>query len=180
MVSLPYVLTLLACTLQGGPERVHNPGRLCGNFVYRRWNANVYILKQVQTSLLRCTNCVIHMTAARLQRQKNTDRCDRSANMRLRQRDMQLAQRSGYMQFSIYGRELDALMKLVTQFKYMVIPMDQSNDAWPAIIRNIRRARKVWFWLVKILQQEGADAHVSEMFNCSVVHAVLLGYDNYS
>ena len=71
-------------------------------------------------------------------------------------------------------------MKLVTQFKYMVIPMDQSNDAWPAIIRNIRRARKVWFWLVKILQQEGADAHVSEMFYWSVVQAVLLGYDNYS
>ena len=89
--------------------------------------------------------------------------------MRSKHRDVGLAQRSGETEVSLYGIDVDELLEGVTQFKFMGIPLDQSDDYWTAILQNIRRSQKVWVRLEKILQQKGADTHVSEMFYQVVV-----------
>ena len=71
--------------------------------------------------------------------------------MRLRQRDVELAQRYGDMEFSLFGREGYELVEGVTQFKYLGRPLDQYDNDWPEILRNTSRARKVWGQLGNIM-----------------------------
>ena len=52
--------------------------------------------------------------------------------------------------------------------------MDQSDDDCPEVLRNVRKARRVWNRLGKLLRREGAEPRVSAMFYRSVVHTVLL------
>ena len=87
---------------------------------------------------------------------------------------MGLAQRSGDMEFSIFGREGYELVEGVTQFKYLGRPLDQSDNGWPKILRNTRRLRKFWGQMGKILLWEGEDTHVLAIFYWVVVQAVLL------
>ena len=85
-----------------------------------------------------------------------------------------MAQRSGDMEFSIFGREGYELVEGVTQFKYLGRPLDQSDNGWPKILRNTRRLRKFWGQLGKILLREGGeDTHVLAIFYWVVVQAVL-------
>ena len=53
-------------------------------------------------------------------------------------------------------------------------PLDHLDDNWPAVRRNIRKARQVWNRLGKILLMEVADQLLSVMFYWEVVQAVLI------
>ena len=48
------------------------------------------------------------------------------------------------MEFILYRREVDALVEGVSNFKFMGQPLDQTNDDWLAVRRNIKRAQRVW------------------------------------
>ena len=57
---------------------------------------------------------------------------------------------------------------------------DQSDNNWSVVLMNIRKVRKVWGRLGKLLRREGADPFVSSKLYCSVVQAVLiLGADTW-
>ena len=43
MVSFPRVMTLVACTVEGVPERAHIPGRLQEHFMCLHWKDQVTI-----------------------------------------------------------------------------------------------------------------------------------------
>ena len=62
----------------------------------------------------------------------------------------------------------------MTRFKYLGLPLDQTDDDCLEIRQNIRRARKVWGQLDKILQIEVSDTQVKEIFYREVVQVVLL------
>ena len=59
-------------------------------------------------------------------------------------------------------------------FNYLGQLLYQLDDNFPAVLKNIRKARKVWGRLGKLLRCEGADIIVSEKFYRAVVQAVLL------
>ena len=48
------------------------------------------------------------------------------------------------------------------------------DDDWPAVRRNIMRVRLVWGGLGTLLQQEGEEPRVSEMFYRILVQTILL------
>ena len=52
--------------------------------------------------------------------------------------------------------------------------LDRSDDDWPAVLRNIRKARQMWVRLRKMLRREGVDISVSEKFYHALIQAVLL------
>ena len=54
-----------------------------------------------------------------------------------------MSQISVHMEFSIYGREVDSLVEGVTQFKYLLIALYQTDNIWPEIIWNVSREWKV-------------------------------------
>ena len=59
-------------------------------------------------------------------------------------------------------------------FKYLGRPLDLWEDDWPAVLRNIRKARQVWGHLGKMLQREGENPEVSTKFYRAVIKALLL------
>ena len=52
--------------------------------------------------------------------------------------------------------------------------LDQSDDDWPKVPQNFRKARQVWNNLGKLIRREGSDPQVSEIFYGAVVQAALL------
>ena len=67
---------------------------------------------------------------------------------------MELPRRSGETEFILYVREGDSLVEVVDQLNYLRITLDQYNNYWLAMCRNIRTPRKFWVQLKNILQWE--------------------------
>ena len=65
-------------------------------------------------------------------------------------------------------------MRVVTEFRYLGNVLTNTDDDWPAVAGNIRKARKNWGRLARILGREGADPKVSRSFYTDVTHQVLL------
>ena len=63
---------------------------------------------------------------------------------------------------------------MVKSFKYLGLIITASDDYWPAVVGNLRKSRKIWERLLRILGMEGENPIVSGMFLKSVVQAVLL------
>ena len=66
--------------------------------------------------------------------------------------------------FHAYGRRL----KLVKEFRYLRRILTRTDDDWPAVARNLQKARATWEQLARILGREGADPKVSRNFYIAV------------
>ena len=84
-----------------------------------------------------------------------------------------MAERCGDMEFRLYGREGDALVEVVANFKYLVRPLDQTDDDCPEVRRNIKKGRRVWGGLEKFLIMERVDPKVVTIFYRAVTQVVL-------
>ena len=62
----------------------------------------------------------------------------------------------------------------MTTLRYLGRPLDQMDDDFLDVRRKIMRARSVWGMLGTLLQLEGADPRVEEMFYRAVVQVILL------
>ena len=65
-------------------------------------------------------------------------------------------------------------MQSVTEFHYLGRVLTITDDDWPAVARNLRKARVTWGRLARILGREGADPKVSHNFYIAVTQQVLL------
>ena len=72
--------------------------------------------------------------------------------------------------FKAYGRRV----KSVKEFRYLERILTSTDDDWPAVARNLQKARATWGRLARILGQEGADPKVSRNFYTAVTQQVLL------
>ena len=61
----------------------------------------------------------------------------------LQQRDVEMEESSCEMESSLYFRKGGKLVEGVAQFKYQGRTLDQMDDEWSAVRRNIKRARRV-------------------------------------
>ena len=55
--------------------------------------------------------------------------------------------------FHAYGKK----MRAVTEFRYLGRILTNTDDDWPAVAGNLRKARVKWGRLARILGREGAD-----------------------
>ena len=62
----------------------------------------------------------------------------------------------------------------VSSFKYLGRILLVSDNDWAVVVRNLRRARKKWARLTRVLGREGEDAQALGMFYIAVVQVVLL------
>ena len=72
--------------------------------------------------------------------------------------------------FWAYGRLLD----MVTSFKYLERIMTASDENWQAVVGNLRKARKIWSRLERIMGREGASPRLPGVFLKVFVQAVLI------
>ena len=64
---------------------------------------------------------------------RRADRCEKTTEIRIRKRDVDMAERCADMEFILYGREGDALVEGVSNFKYLGRPLDQTDDDCPEV-----------------------------------------------
>ena len=72
--------------------------------------------------------------------------------------------------FHAYGKPMEA----VSEFRYLGRLLTATDNDWPAVAGNIRKARVSWGRLVWVLGREGADPKVSRIFYTAVTQQVLL------
>ena len=62
----------------------------------------------------------------------------------------------------------------VSEFNYLGRVLTASDDDWPAVVGNLRKARKRWAVMLRILGQEGSYPRAFVNFYNKVVQATLL------
>ena len=72
--------------------------------------------------------------------------------------------------FSTYRQ----LMEAVLEFRYLGRILTAKEDDWPEVAGNIKKARRSWGRLARLLGREGADPKVSRNFYIAVTQQVLL------
>ena len=65
-------------------------------------------------------------------------------------------------------------MRAVTELKYLSRVLTNTDDDWPAVAGNIRKARASWGRLARILGWKGADLKVTRSFYTAVTQQVFL------
>ena len=65
-------------------------------------------------------------------------------------------------------------IEIVTEFKYLGRILTVTNDNWTAVVRDLRKARRSWGRLSRVISREGADPKVLRAFYLAVTQAVLL------
>ena len=72
--------------------------------------------------------------------------------------------------FHAYGKP----MEVVSEFRYLGRLLTATDDDWPAVAGNIKKAWVSWGRLERVLGREGADTKVSRSFYTAVTQQVLL------
>ena len=72
--------------------------------------------------------------------------------------------------FHAYGEQ----MRAVTEVRYVRRVLTETDDDWPEVAGNIRKARASWGRLARVLGREGADPKVSRSFYTAVTQQVFL------
>ena len=125
-VSLPRIIKLVECPVEGCPARAKPPGRLMEHIVFWHWKSKVSIFQEGPEPLPRCDQCGMHIQAASLFKHRKSDKFHKSTDRRIQRRDVEMSERFGEMKFSLYGEEGDERVENVTAFRYLVIPLDQT------------------------------------------------------
>ena len=60
------------------------------------------------------------------------------------------------------------------ELKYLGRTLTATDNDWSAVVRKLRKARRSWGWLSRVLVREGTDPKVSREFYISVTQAVLI------
>ena len=72
--------------------------------------------------------------------------------------------------FGAYGCPL----KIVSPFKYLGRVLSVADDDWRTVVRNIVKAQKVWWRMLRILNRERARLRISGFFFKAVIQLVFL------
>ena len=142
--------------------------------MFWHWKSKVAIFQEGPEPLPQCDQYAMHMQATRLFEHKKSDKCHKSTERRLRKRYVEMAESCGEMESGLDGGGRDERVENVTIFRYLRIPLDQTDDDCPAVRQNIMRARSVWGRLGTLLRQKGTEPRVSAIFYRAVVQAIAL------
>ena len=141
------------------------------HFVHRHDHDTVVILEEGNLPIPRCPQCNLQVSRKALNgRHLEISQC-RAGTEQKRQRLAEAElETTSEKAFHAYGTK----MRAVTEFKYLEKVLTNTDDDWPAVAGNIRKARASWGRLARILGREGADLKVTHSFYTAVTQQVLL------
>ena len=99
-----------------------------------------------------------------------TNKCKKGAERKQRRIAAAEVETTSEKAFHAYGNKMQA----VTEFRYLGRVMTYTDDDWPAVAGNLRKARVSWGRLTRILGREEADPKVSRSFYTAVTQQVFL------
>ena len=74
-----------------------------------------------------------------------------------RGRDFSITSQCKEVKFSLTGEDYAERIEGVETFKYLGRILDRYDNDWPAVLRNVGKAYRVWNRLGKLLRKEGAE-----------------------
>ena len=96
--------------------------------------------------------------------------CLAAQDRRRQRRAILRAQEAAEVKLTATGDELE----VVHTFRYLGRPLSTTDNDWPALYRNMAKARQRWSTISRVLVREGATPAVSGMFYKAVVQSTLL------
>ena len=131
----------------------------------------VVILEEGNLPLPRCPQCDLQVSRKALNgRHLGTNQCRTGAERKIQRLAAAEGEAATERAFNAYGKRI----KAVKEFRYLGRILTSTDNDWPAVARNLYRARTMWGRLARILGREGADPKVSQMFYIAVTQQVLL------
>ena len=160
-----------SCPVEGFPGQVSMRTAMRVHFLHRNILDTVVILEEVNLPHPRHTRCEMMVPRRALNgRQPATAQCTRGSERKRRQLAEAELRESTERAFDAYGELLDNLMA----FRYLGWVLTVVDDDWLEVVGNIRKSRKSWGRLLRILSREGADPEGSGHFYKAVVQEVLM------
>ena len=162
--------TDVPCPIAGCPGSATTRSTMRRHFTHRPRDSVLHITEDGPPPQ-RCELCDMPVTAYALRRGHRFSAVCRAGAARRRQA---LAIRRSHealdKKFFAYGIELEQ----VTTFRYLGRPLSATDNDWPALYWNLRKARQRWAQISRVLAREGASPKVSGMFYKAIVQSVLL------
>ena len=144
------------------------------NFMYRNVFSRIEVVQEGREPLPLYNLCGMHMSAGCMINHQRTQRCDRINKIRWQRREGTIASRYMEASLSLTGEDKAECIEGAETFKYLGRMLEQSDEDWPEVRKNVDKACQVWSQLGKLLRREGAELQVSAMFYRAVVQSVLL------
>ena len=133
--------------------------------MHRHVHDTVVILEEGNLPLPLCPRCDLQVSSKVLNgSHMETNQCKMGAERKLRRLAAAEGEAATEREFHAYGKN----MRAVTEFWYLGRVMTNTDDDWPAVAGNLRKARVTWGRLASILGWEGAEPKVSRNFYIAV------------
>ena len=146
------------CPVEICPEVLATRAAMRVHFVHRHVHDTVVILEEGNFPLPRCPRCNLQVSRKALNgRHLGTIQCRTGTERKRRQLVEAEMRKTSEKEFHAYGKQ----MRAVTEFKYLRRVLTNTDDDWPAVYGNIRKARANWGRLARVLGREGADPKMS-------------------
>ena len=157
--------------MEGCPGVLATLAAMRVQFVHRNVHDTVVMLEEGNLPLPRCPRCDLQVSRKALNgRHLGTIQC-RTETERKQRRLAEVEMRENLERaFHAYGKPMEA----VSEFRYFGQLLTATDDDWPAVAGNIRKAWVIWGRLARVLGREGATPKVSRSFYTDVPQQVLL------
>ena len=103
-------------------------------------------------------------------RHMGTTQCKKGAYQKRRRLAEKETRKNSEREFHVYRKPMEA----VSEFCYLGRLLTTTDDDWPEVSGNIRKARVSLGRLARVLGREGADPKVSRSFYTAVTQQVFL------
>lgn len=167
-VNFPPTLDTVECPAEGCPYLARSRTLLRRHFVARHPTDSLFIVQDGRS--WPCESCHMVLTTYSRDRHAGSELCRATTQRRRQARLLLESQQASERRFTAVGVELES----VSTFKYLGRPLSKTDSDWPALHRNLAKARAKWAMISKVLVREGATPVISGKFYKAVVQAVLL------
>jgi len=157
----------LDCPVPGCVGRAASRDALRNHFCHRHPYDCIIIMPEGR--LPKCPQCGLQVNLTVSHRESR--RCQ-LGRVRKRKRELEIGQLRALE--STAFKVADSVLENVETFLYLGRVVTATTQDWPAVARNITRARKRWGRFSMLLRREGASPRVSGLFYKAVVMSALL------
>ena len=170
-LDFPKHLQQASCPVPGCSGSAKSHFLMRRHFQFRHPEDTVHIRQESMTPLPKCEQCDLQLPGNQLTAgHRASAGCKMGAQRKQLRQATRVAAEAQGRNFSIYGVQLPTC----DTFKYLGRPMSSTDSDWPAVLRNLKKARQKWSMARRILARQGADARISGNLYKAVVQSILL------